>query len=42
VPEQRQRELNTPDERRPDSGEMIVKERGGDAKGDPAVGGTRD
>jgi len=42
VPEERQRETNTPSEQRPDSGEFIVKERGGDAKGDPAVGGTRD
>jgi hypothetical protein len=42
VPEDRQREVNTPSEQRPDSGEMIVKERGGDGKGDPAVGGTRE
>jgi hypothetical protein len=42
VPEDRQREIVTPSEQRPDSGRMVVKESGGDAKGDPAVGGTRD
>jgi hypothetical protein len=42
VPEERQREPNTPSEQRPDSGSMIVKERGGDGKGDAAVGGTRE
>ena len=42
VPEERQREVNTPSEQRPDSGNMVVKERGGDEKGDPAVGGTRE
>lgn len=42
VPEERQREPNTPSEQRPDSGWAVVRERGGDGKGDSAVGGTRD
>lgn len=41
VPEEEQRELNTPSEQRPDSDGFVVKERGGQSKGDPAVGGTR-
>ena len=41
VPEDRQRELNTPSEQRPDSQGFVVKERGGESKGDPGVGGTR-
>lgn len=42
MPEDRQREVNTPSEQRPDTPHLVVKERGGDAKGDPAVGGTRE
>ncbi len=42
VPEDRQREPNTPSEQRPDTPNLVVKERGGDSKGDPAVGGTRE
>lgn len=42
VPEDRQREVNTPSEQRPDSGRAVIHERGGESKGDPAVGGTRD
>jgi hypothetical protein len=41
VPEPRQHETNTPSEQRPDSGMSIIRERGGESKGDPAVGGTR-
>jgi hypothetical protein len=41
VPEDRQREPNTPSEQRPDSQGYVVKERGGASKGDPGVGGTR-
>jgi hypothetical protein len=41
VPEDRQREPNTPAEGKPDTPEFVVKERGGASKGDPAVGGTR-
>lgn len=41
VPEERQRVVNTPSEQRPDSGRAIIRERGGESKGDPAVGGTR-
>ena len=42
VPEERQREPNTPSDQRPDTSMGIIKERGGESKGDPAVGGTRD
>lgn len=41
IPEERQNELNTPSEDRPDSEGVVIRERGGDSKGDPAVGGTR-
>lgn len=41
VPEDRQRQVNTPSEQRPDSQGYVVKERGGESKGDPSVGGTR-
>lgn len=41
VPEDRQRVLNTPSEQRPDSENAVIHERGGESKGDPAVGGTR-
>lgn len=41
IPEDRQGEVNTPSAQRPDSGRMVVRERGGESKGDPAVGGTR-
>jgi hypothetical protein len=42
VPESRQKEVNTPSEQHPDAAWAVVKERGGESKGDPAVGGTRD
>jgi hypothetical protein len=41
VPEDRQRIVNSPSEQRPDSGNAVIHERGGESKGDPAVGGTR-
>jgi hypothetical protein len=41
VPEHLQKQVNTPSEQHPDSGWAVVKERGGEGKGDPAVGGTR-
>ncbi len=41
VPEQAQHQVNTPSEQRPDSENLVVKERGGESKGDPAIGGTR-
>jgi hypothetical protein len=41
IPESRQREPNTPSEDRPDSEGVVLRERGGASKGDPAVGGTR-
>jgi hypothetical protein len=41
VPEDRQRQVNTPSEQHPDSENVVVRERGGESKGDPAVGGTR-
>lgn len=41
VPEDEQRTPNTPSEQRPDGEGFVVKERGGESKGDPAVGGTR-
>ena len=41
VPEARQHEVNTPSEQRPDTPMGVIKERGGEGKGDPAVGGTR-
>jgi hypothetical protein len=41
IPESRQREMNSSDLARPDSEGVIIRERGGLSKGDPAVGGTR-
>jgi hypothetical protein len=41
VPENQQREPNTPAEGKPDTDGFVVKERGGESKGDPAAGGTR-
>ena len=41
IPEAEQHQVNTPSEQRPDSGDMVIRERGGESKGDPAVGGTR-
>lgn len=41
VPEDRQRIMNSPSEQRPDSENAVIHERGGESKGDPAVGGTR-
>ena len=41
IAEERQHEVNSPSEQRPDSGGAVIRERGGSAKGDPAVGGTR-
>jgi hypothetical protein len=41
IPEDRQRQVNSPSEQRPDSENAVIRERGGESKGDPAVGGTR-
>ena len=41
IPESEQHRVNTPSEDRPDSQGVIIRERGGESKGDPAVGGTR-
>jgi hypothetical protein len=41
IPEARQREENTSSLQRPDSDGVVIRERGGESKGDPAVGGTR-
>lgn len=41
IPESAQHEPNTPSEERPDSNGVVIRERGGASKGDPAVGGTR-
>ena len=41
VPADRQREMNTPSDQRPDTGMGVLKRRPSDDKGDPAVGGTR-
>ena len=41
IPEDRQRIVNSPSEQRPDSSRAVIHERGGESKGDPAVGGTR-
>ena len=41
VPEDRQRLVNSPSEQRPDSGSAVLRDRGCESKGDPAVGGTR-
>jgi hypothetical protein len=42
IPEAEQKHTSTPAEGHPDSSEYVVRERGGESKGDPAVGGTRD
>ncbi|CAN5638262.1 hypothetical protein BH23GEM3_BH23GEM3_01000 [soil metagenome] len=41
VPEEEQNRANSSSRQRPDSEEMVIRERGGATKGDPAVGGTR-
>lgn len=41
IPEQQQHQQNTPSGDRPDSEGVVIRERGGGSKGDPAVGGTR-
>ena len=41
IPEERQHITNTPSGQRPDSSGVVIRERGGESKGDPAVGGTR-
>ena len=41
VPRPQQHEPNSSDLARPDSSGVVIRERGGDSKGDPAVGGTR-
>lgn len=41
IPEERQHEQNSASTQRPDSGDAVIRERGGASKGDPAVGGTR-
>ena len=41
VPEAQQRVPNSSSEDRPDSEGVVIRERGGADKGDPAVGGTR-
>jgi hypothetical protein len=41
IPEERQHQVNSPSEQRPDSENAVIRERGGESKGDPAVGGTR-
>lgn len=42
IPEERQHEHTTPSGDRPDSSGVVIRERGGASKGDPAVGGTRE
>jgi hypothetical protein len=41
IPADQQREPNTSDLARPDSEGVVIRERGGESKGDPAAGGTR-
>ncbi len=41
IPEEEQHQVNTPSEQRPDTQGGVIRERGGQSKGDPAVGGTR-
>lgn len=41
IPEAQQHLPNSRSEDRPDSDGVVVRERGGASKGDPAVGGTR-
>lgn len=42
IPERQQHQTNTPSADRPDSSGVVIRERGGESKGDPAIGGTRD
>lgn len=41
IPEEEQKQVNSPSLERPDSQGVVIRERGGASKGDPAVGGTR-
>ena len=41
IPPERQHLANSSDLGRPDSSDVVIRERGGSGKGDPAVGGTR-
>ncbi|MEX2571563.1 MAG: hypothetical protein WD737_09655 [Gemmatimonadota bacterium] len=41
VPEEKQHQQNSSDLGRPDSQGVVIRERGGESKGDSAVGGTR-
>jgi len=41
VPEEDQHRANSSDLGRPDSENVVIRERGGASKADPAVGGTR-
>ncbi len=41
IPADKQHVQNSSDLARPDSHGVVIKERGGASKGDPAVGGTR-
>lgn len=41
IPEHDQHRMNSSDLARPDSEDVVIHERGGGSKGDPAVGGTR-
>jgi hypothetical protein len=41
IPAEKQRESNSSDLSRPDSEDVVIRERGGASKGDPATGGTR-
>ena len=41
IPDSQQHEPNSSDLARPDSNRVVIRERGGAGKGDPAVGGTR-
>ncbi len=41
VPESEQHRTNSSSGQRPDSSGVVIHERGGASKGDPAVGGTR-
>jgi hypothetical protein len=41
VPKREQHESTTPSLDRPETDGAVIRERGGSAKGDPAVGGTR-
>jgi hypothetical protein len=41
IPREAQHQPNSSDLGRPDSDRVVIRERGGAGKGDPAVGGTR-